>query len=258
MRITWGWIVVAVTLLGAPAAKACVPNPDWPSAVKMDEREAAVLLVKSASFIDLAEVETLTPDPIQAARGGQWFDDDAVLIRLRIIQRLKGNPATPLRDLSGVAAKLPPPPPPNFRLRATRPSPPFKYLPYEIGHQELSQVPVTDCYWLDAIGAMPGEKVLVFRDVDGGLLNIRVPVRYKGKYQAAWGPSFAMVSGPDDPWVKLVDKEITDQGPRYFDEGDYPSADGVPQQGPAGDPTCPQAAPAPGLEGPQDSLDRRL
>lgn len=236
MRVAWGWMVVAMALLGAPAARACVPAEGWPADVKVNEREAAALLVQSASFVDLAEVETMTPDPVQAARGGDWLEEGAaVVIHLRVLQRLKGNPATPVRDLSGInlTPMVPPPPPSNSRFRTNRPARPFRTLVYAIGHRELTQVAISDCYWMDTIGVVPGMRVLVFRGADGGLLNVRIPVRFHGTYEGVWGPSFTFVTGLDDPWVKLVDKEITDRGPRFIDESDFarPAAPGLTPAG---------------------------
>lgn len=260
MRSGWVWAILTLALLGAPAAHACVPVQGWPAEVKVNEREAAAMLVQSASVIDLAEVDSMTPDPVQAARGGEWMEEgSAVTIHLRVLQRLKGNPATPVRDLSGInlTPMLPPPPPANSRFRTSRPSPRFGGLRYAIGQRELTQVEISDCYWMDAIGVTQGMRVLVFRDAEGGLLNLQIPVRFKGRYEGIWGPSFTAVSGPDDPWVKLVDKEILDHGPRYYDESDFSPGD-LPVQPGLGPASDPQDAPASAPSEPQDDPGRRL
>lgn len=214
MRLGLGWAVLALALTVAPAARACLPDAGWPDTAEVNQGEAAALLVQSASFIDLAEVEKLRPDPVQTARGRAWLEGDAVLFHLRVIRRLKGNPAVVVRDLSGIdrAGELPPESSSGSSREAS-----LSALRFALGRRELSQTIITNCYGWDAIAAAPGMKVLVFRDARGGLLNLRIPIRFKGRYLGVWGPSFTPVTGMDDPWVKLVDKEITDHGPRFVD-----------------------------------------
>lgn len=218
-----------LTLAVTPAALACVPAYGWPKQVELDPTAVASALVASATYIDLAVVEELHPDfvlaekvearlladPAVAVRRDEirdWYAafreemaEDGVRATHRVTARLKGVGSDTF-DLSGLRWS-------GVRytgepdaLGSIKPSD----LKYYLDQTDLAEVEGPgDCY--TPLFPIVGQTYLVFRDASGELSRAAVPVRFGGRTVTESGPVYIPVSGPDDPWVKLVREALANQ-----------------------------------------------
>jgi len=220
---------VAILFAGiAPAAAhACMPPQGWPKEIELDATEVASALVASATYVELAVVEELHPDFVLAEKAEarmlaaappgwtaeetrKWYAsfreemaEGGVRATHRVTARLKGVGSDTF-DLNGWSwsagvAEIDAP-------RAIK----LSDLKYYLDQTDLAEVKGPgDCY--TPLFPIVGQTYLVFRDARGELSRAAVPVRFGGRTVTESGPVYIPVSGPDDPWVKLVRKVLANQ-----------------------------------------------
>lgn len=215
----FGSTALAAFLLSAFAgtgiANACTPPPGWPQKAELSPKVVADVIVSHAAQIDLVVADHFTHDaevaPLPKVWGenaspaelSEWAQNwretwsDAVRIHYRVVATLVGGQAAKL-EISGEKLTAPLPTDQNVERR----------LKSFLNQKDLSEWPNPGACVTPVFAAV-GQQYLVARDSKGKLLEVEIPLRFRGEQGAAHAPAVVPVSGAEDPWLKLVEQAIS-------------------------------------------------
>jgi hypothetical protein len=214
----------AIYFCGAQSAFGCTPAPGWPHDVRIDGAATLKTMAAAATYVDIAVVDRIsedfefgtraaerrrregyqtTPAELDAQRRELKSEKLGARYHYRVIEHLKGAGS----DEFSLNGQVAPPPPAGMKVAARRRDPPpgeLKFL--------LKQFDLADSVSLSAcempIMANPGDRVLVFRDADGHLLQQDVAYLFHGRSGRIQGPVHIPVVGERSSLVEATRKAI--------------------------------------------------